>query len=320
MGNFSTRFLTLLLGLLPLSVFGLAMTSVAFTPAPVVAQDPANNGGGEPEEGGDGGEAAKADQKKADAESDNNPLNVLIQLFLALPDFVVGLFFLIILVLLSVALIALLVVLFLELHLSSSMPPGFVDEFTEIVNQRQFKQAFELCKSDNSFLARVLTAGMTRLQYGIEDARHACINMVDSIRAGKEQLVNYLATIGTLGPLIGLITTVYGMIRAFQKLGESERVDPSQLAGKISFALGGTFLGVGIAMVAIFFNSFFRNRLTRITMDTANLSDDLLTQMYHNSRKAGQAGGAAPAAAPNPAPVPARQAPPGRSDSSMRRP
>jgi biopolymer transport protein ExbB len=38
---------------------------------------------------------------------------------------------------------------------------------------------------------------------------------------------------------------------------------------------------------AIFCHAFFRNRLTRIAMDVSNVADDLLTQMYHNSKKAG---------------------------------
>ena len=33
-------------------------------------------------------------------------------------------------------------------------------------------------------------------------------------------------------------------------------------------------------------HAFFRNRLIRISLDTSNLADDLLTQMYHNSKKA----------------------------------
>ena len=40
-------------------------------------------------------------------------------------------------------------------------------------------------------------------------------------------------------------------------------------------------------MPAIFFHTFFRNRVTRLAMDTTNVADDLLTQMYHNSKKAG---------------------------------
>jgi biopolymer transport protein ExbB len=47
---------------------------------------------------------------------------------------------------------------------------------------------------------------------------------------------------------------------------------------------------------AIFCHAFFRNRLIRISMDTSNVADDLLTQMYHNSKKPAPAGTPAPAA------------------------
>jgi biopolymer transport protein ExbB len=162
-----------------------------------------------------------------------------------------------------------------------------VDDFTELVNKRQFKQAFDLCRNDNSFLARVLTAGMSRLQYGIDDAREAALNMVESVKASKEQLINYMATIGTLGPMLGLVGTVFGMILSFRVLATKSQPPVQELASGISHALVVTLLGIGLSVPAIFCHAFFRNRLIRISMDTSNLADDLLTQMYHNSRKAG---------------------------------
>src|SRR5262245_43652242 len=108
----------------------------------------------------------------------------------------------------SVCLVALIVLLALDLRMSSAIPPGFVEEFTDTVNKRQFKQAFDMAKADNSFLGRVLTAGMTRLQYGLEDAREASLNMLTSIKAGKSATNGYLGVIGTLGPLVGLVGTV----------------------------------------------------------------------------------------------------------------
>ena len=69
-------------------------------------------------------------------------------------------------------------------------------DFTDIVNKRQFKAAYDLARNDNSYLGRVMTTGMGRLQYGIEDAREAAFQMVDTIKSSKEQLVAYLATIG----------------------------------------------------------------------------------------------------------------------------
>ncbi|OAI38628.1 hypothetical protein AYO40_06510 [Planctomycetaceae bacterium SCGC AG-212-D15] len=200
----------------------------------------------------------------------------------------VGLLFGLLLLVISIGLVTVVVLLFMDLRMGSAIPPYFVEEFTDTVNKRQFKQAFELARNEGSYIGRVLTAGMGRLQYGIEDSREAAFNMAESIKAGKDQLIAYLATIGTLGPMIGLVGTVYGMIQSFMVLAQpGKQADPAELAKGISHALAVTLLGIGLSVPAIFFHAFFRNRLIRIAMDVANIADDLLTQMYHNSKKPG---------------------------------
>jgi biopolymer transport protein ExbB len=204
-----------------------------------------------------------------------------------------------ILLVVSVMLVALIVLLAMDLRMGNAVPPGFVEDFTDTVNKRQFKAAYEMAREDGSYLGRVMTTGMARLQYGIEDAREAAFNMVESIKASKEQLITYLATIGTLGPMLGLVGTVFGMILSFMELGRPGTTPrPDKLAEGISHALVVTLLGIALSVPAIFCHAFFRNRLIRISMDTANVADDLLTQMYHNSKKQpGAAGAAAPAPA-----------------------
>ncbi|HMC89884.1 MAG TPA: MotA/TolQ/ExbB proton channel family protein, partial [Gemmataceae bacterium] len=99
------------------------------------------------------------------------------------------------------------------------------------------------------------------------------------------------ATIGSLGPMIGLVGTVYGMILSFMVLSQPGKTpNPQDLASGISHALVITLLGVSLAVPAIFCHALFKNRLNRITMDTANVADDLLTQMYHNSKRPASAG------------------------------
>jgi biopolymer transport protein ExbB len=197
-----------------------------------------------------------------------------------------GPFFGIVLLVVSIVLVALIVLLSMDLRLPVAIPPAFVDEFTDTVNKRKFREAFDLARGDQSYLARVLTAGMGRLQYGIEDARETAFHTVDSVKATKEQLITYLATIGSLGPMIGLVGTVYGMILSFMVLAQPGKTpNPQDLANGISHALVITLLGVGLAIPAIFCHALFKNRLTRITMDTASVADDLLTQMYHNSKR-----------------------------------
>lgn len=208
----------------------------------------------------------------------------------------------------SIALIALVCLLAMELRMATSIPPNFVEEFTDLVNKKQFKQAFDIAKEDGSFLGRVMSQGMSRLQYGIEDARESAYNMVDSIKASKEVAITYLSTIGTLGPLIGLVGTVFGMILSFMELGRPGSTPrPDKLADGISHALVVTLLGIGLSVPAIFFHAFYRNRLIKISMDTSLIADDLLTQMYHSTKKAaGQPGAPATPATPN---VPTKSVP-----------
>jgi biopolymer transport protein ExbB len=227
-------------------------------------------------QGDDGGAAAAAADRP-------RPDNIMVHIAKSVGPLFGGL-----LVLISIGLVTVVVLLFMDLRMGSAIPPYFVEEFTDTVNKRQFKQAFELSRNESSFIGRVLTAGMGRLQYGIEDSRESAFNMCESIKAGKDQLIAYLATIGTLGPMIGLVGTVYGMIQSFRVLAEpGKQADPARLADGISHALAVTLLGIGLSVPAIFFHAFFRNRLIRISMDVANIADDLLTQMYHNSKKPG---------------------------------
>ncbi len=221
---------------------------------------------------------AKADAgKQADASKQST--NIFIHIIRSLS------WFLPVMLAVSIALIALIMLLIMELRMNVAIPPTFVEDFTDTVNKRRFKEAYEMAKEDGSFLGRVMSTGMSRLQYGIDDAREAAFNMVESLKAGKDQLITYLATIGTLGPMLGLVGTVWGMILSFMELGKGGTPKPEKLAEGISHALVVTLVGIALSVPAIFAHAFFRNRLIRITMDVGNIADDLLTQMYHNSKK-----------------------------------
>ncbi len=77
--------------------------------------------------------------------------------------------------------------------------------------------------------------------------------------------ISYLATIGTLGPMIGLVGTVWGMILAFTSLGESGgQAGPSDLSLGISKALFHTLLGLTLAIPCLFVFGFYRSIVDRI--------------------------------------------------------
>ena len=261
-----SRFAAILIGCL-LAVFLFAFLPPAVPMARAQDEAPADNNG------------TKAADSGKPAEQPKQSSNIFMHIIKSLSWFAP------IMLIVSIALIALIMLLIMELRMGVAIPPGFVEDFTDTVNKRRFKEAYEMAKDDGSFLGRVMTTGMSRLQYGIDDAREAAFNMVESVKAGKDQLITYLATIGTLGPMLGLVGTVWGMILSFMELGRGGSPNPAKLADGISHALVVTLVGIALSVPAIFCHAFFRNRLIRISMDVGNIADDLLTQMYHNSRK-----------------------------------
>ena len=218
-------------------------------------------------------------------------------------------FFWIVLLPLSIWLIAIVVLLSLDLRMGQAIPAGFVDDFTDTVNKRRFKEAYDLARSDPSHLGRVLTAGMSRLQYGLDDARESAFNTLEGIKSDKEQKNNYTAVIATLGPLLGLVGTVFGMIEAFMALSAGTAANPTRLAAGISHALAVTLVGIAISVPAIAFNTYFRNRITQLTLEVGHVADDLLTQMYHNSKKPGVPAPRRPRRRPPRSPPPPRSLP-----------
>jgi biopolymer transport protein ExbB len=113
--------------------------------------------------------------------------------------------------------------------------------------------------------------------------------------------------------MFGLVGTVYGMIKSFSVLATATQINPAKLADGIAHALVVTLFGIAISVPAIFFNAYFRNRITRLCMDVGHIADDLLTQMYHNSKKPAVAAAAAanvPPSAQGVAPAAPPSAPP----------
>jgi biopolymer transport protein ExbB len=181
--------------------------------------------------------------------------------------------------------VGLMVWLIIDLRAAHFMPADFIERLDGLLANKQLKEAFELARAEPSPFGKVMTAGMARLSSGIVEARDAADFMLDSARNRKESLLGYMAVLGTLGPLIGLVGTVSGMIDTFAELGTGTSPNVGNLAKGISHALNATLIGIFLSVLAIPVYTFFKNRLTRIAIDANLLADDLLTQTYTSNRK-----------------------------------
>ena len=109
----------------------------------------------------------------------------------------------------------------------------------------------------------------------------------ESTTMEMEHRTTYLATVGTLGPMIGLVGTAYGMIMAFRVVAvEDSLPQAGQLAAGISTALYSTLEGIAISIPAIFFYAMFRNRIARLSLEVGMATESLLEQFAPGVRTA----------------------------------
>ncbi len=207
-----------------------------------------------------------------------------------------GLIGLVILIL-SVYFVATVSRLFWELRLPVAIPPEIVGRCQDLLTQRDFKGVFAVVKDDDSIFSRLLTTGISELPNGLAEARDAMERVGEAVRVELEKRISVLAVLGTLGPMIGLIGTLYGMIDAFQEIARSDvQVNAMKVAGGISKALVLTFEGVSLSIPSIWFFSLFRNRIS-VIMTTAGLeADQFLRHFAHAARAKAPPAGAAGAA------------------------
>ncbi|MGA2796433.1 MAG: MotA/TolQ/ExbB proton channel family protein [Thermoguttaceae bacterium] len=224
------------------------------------------------------------DEKKPAAAADENPSP---QPTMSWFSFIVkssGFIGLVIL-LLSIYFVSTVARLFFELRISMAMPPEIIGRCEELLQQRDFKGVFEIVRGDNSFFSRLLTTGISELPNGLVEARESMERVGDTMTVEMEKKISMLAVLGTLGPMIGLLGTLMGMIESFSVIARSDvQMKASEVASGISTSLVLTFEGVGLAVPAIYFFALFRNRVSHISVTTVVAADHFLRQFSHAAR------------------------------------
>jgi biopolymer transport protein ExbB len=175
--------------------------------------------------------------------------------------------------------------LFVELRPVVAAPPEIVDQCEELLKKRQFKEVYNVVREDSSFYSRVLSTGIAELPSGLAEARDAMERVGESLTVEMEKKISMLAVLGTLGPMIGLLGTLKGMIASFSVIAISgTQLKADKVAGGISEALLLTFEGVALSVPAIYFFALFRNRVSAISVSTLLQCDEFLRHFAHAAR------------------------------------
>ena len=101
-------------------------------------------------------------------------------------------------------------------------------------------------------------------------------------RTEMEKFVTFLATTGSTAPFIGLFGTVWGILRAFQKIGATGNASIQTVGPDIAHALIATAVGLAAAIPAVIAYNFINRRIRVLTQEMDNFTSDYLNIIKRN--------------------------------------
>lgn len=187
-----------------------------------------------------------------------------------------------VLVLLLVLAIYIFVERFLTLNgaLKGQEDEQFMNRIREYVHEGDVDAARQLAKETATPLGRMISKGFSRLGRPLPDIQAAIENEGQLEVARLEKRVSYVATVASLGPMIGFLGTVTGMITAFQDMAHAgNNIDISLLSTGIYEAMVTTVGGLIVGIICYFLNNLLVSRINKVVFELevrANEFMDLL--------------------------------------------
>jgi len=196
-----------------------------------------------------------------------------------------GPMYFIIFLLMSIILVALVVRAILAVQKANFVPQDLVQGIESSLEQNNPQAAAELVKADESFLGSLLNSGLGQLTKGKEAVLEAMQATGDSETMRIEHLIGYIALIGNIAPMVGLLGTVQGMVTSFGTIASSPQTPkPSALAGGIEQALYTTLVGLWLAIPAIVIYNILRNIVQKQIFQAGAKSEELIEKFQEAAK------------------------------------
>jgi len=197
-----------------------------------------------------------------------------------------------VLVALSILAVALMVANIVMLRRTSMAPDHVVEGLEPLLAERNIDavQAFCRVPGNDSFLARIVSRGLaqvSRSQFGLLELKPAVEEAGARELAKLERANHGLAMLAAVGPMLGLLGTVIGMIGAFATIAHETGVAKNQnLADYMSIALVCTAEGLIIAIPCTFAYAIFKRRTERVASEVGDIAERLLSVLGSGAGRA----------------------------------
>ena len=154
---------------------------------------------------------------------------------------------------------------------------GLISRMKAALQKGHHEEALAICESHPSPFTNLMKVGIEHRHYPKQVIREAILDAA-SLEAPKlERYLNSLGTISNIAPLLGLLGTVTGNIKAFGVIGSFGAVgDPRLLASGIAEALLTTAAGIIVALPAVIFYNYLVGKVNHMILRMETMANELV--------------------------------------------
>ncbi len=139
-----------------------------------------------------------------------------------------------------------------------------------------------LSESDTTVLGRLVQAMFAHASLPKTENVEVMQALARQIVGRMERGLTTLSLIAELGPLLGLLGTVIGMVQLFEDVAKKGLGEPAMISRGIYEALTATMTGLSIAIPALIAYMYFRRRIEVLVLELERHTNELLTRLYRN--------------------------------------
>lgn len=144
----------------------------------------------------------------------------------------------------------------------------FMNNIREYIHKGDVDGARALSKQTNSPLSRMVDKGLSRLGRPLSDIQAAIENEGKLEVARLEKRVSLVATVASLGPMIGFLGTVTGMVTCFQDMSHAgNNIEIATLATGMYQAMVTTIGGLIVGIICYFLYNILVTRINKVVLD-----------------------------------------------------
>jgi biopolymer transport protein ExbB len=141
----------------------------------------------------------------------------------------------------------------------------------------------QMCNSYDNALSRILKTGLLRFGGKLDEIERAIEGAGQHEASLMNSNLRVLGAVANITPMMGLLGTVFGMIKAFDVISQSGTGNPGLVASGISEALITTATGMVVGIPALAMYHYFRGKIDRYVFEMEEISFQLVEELSYES-------------------------------------